>query len=103
MTNQIHKLDIGRKFRITVGNNGTPINISTATTKSIIFQRPDGRAITQTATFDSDGSDGKIYYTTIANDLDREGTWKIQAFISMGGNALRTQWTTFVVYSNIDG
>ena len=104
MTNQIHKGDIGTKFRVTVANNGTAIDISTASVKRILFQKPDGVVYTKTATFETTGADGMIYWTTTATtDLDKEGTWKIQALITMGGGTWRTEWTTFKVHSNVDG
>jgi hypothetical protein len=103
MTNQIHKGDIGTKFRVTIANNGTAIDISTCTVKEIIFQDPYGVYKTKTATFETDGSDGMIYWTTTnVEDLDKVGKWKIQAKITMSGT-WHTEWETFDVFSNIDG
>lgn len=82
-TQEIHQNDIGTIFRVTI-YNGTPIlDVSGATTKQILFQKPDGTAVTQTAAFFTDGTDGIIQYTTISGDLDQVGRWKLQAKVTL--------------------
>ncbi len=64
--------------------NGSPRDISTATTKRILITQPDGTVLTKTASFDTDGTDGVLTYTTIAGDLDLDGgTHRMRAYIDM--------------------
>ena len=58
--NEIHLNDVGTKFLVTIKDGSSAVNISSASTKEIIIQKPSGTKITATATFDSDGTDGKI-------------------------------------------
>jgi hypothetical protein len=49
----------------------------------------------------TDGSDGKIYYTSIDGDFDEVGTWRIQCKIGIGGGTFRSDVGTFKVYENL--
>jgi len=98
---EIHVDDIGTVFEITLVDCDTPVNISAATAKSIIFSKPDGTTVAKTATFTTDGSDGKIRYTTIANDLDLDGKWKIQAVVVMPTGSWSSNISTFAVKPNL--
>lgn len=73
--------DIGTAFRTTIKEDGTAIDISLATTKEIVFQPPSGVAITQTAVFFTDGTDGIMQYVTEAGDIDIAGNWKLQGYV----------------------
>jgi hypothetical protein len=98
---EIHLGDIGTVFEITLKDCDTPVNVSTATTKQIIFQKPDKTNLTKTATFSTDGSDGKIRYVTVASDLSVKGTWKIQAKVVMPSGTWSSNIETFKVYENL--
>lgn len=102
---EIHKLDIGTSFELTLYDNatGTPVlvDVSTATVKSIIFEKPDGTIVTKEATFVTDGSDGKINYVTVTNDLDLIGNWKIQGKVTMPTGSWYTDISKFKVYDNL--
>lgn len=93
--------DIGTVIEITVIDCGSVVNLSTATTKELIFKNPDGIIKTTTAGFVTDGTDGKIAYTTVADFLDVEGTWKVQANIIMPSWTGRSSVSTFTVKSNL--
>jgi len=83
--NEVHKGDIGTKFLATVQDNDAVVDISGAISKQLLFQKPDGTNITQTALFDTNGTDGKIYYTTASGDLNVIGRWSIQSKIVLAG------------------
>ena len=88
--NEIHLNDVGTKFLVTIKDGSSAVNISSASTKEIIIQKPSGTKITATATFDSDGTDGKIYYVTVADDLDEAGSYKLQGKVmAFQSNSLR--------------
>ena len=85
MTVTFRKGDVGVPIKVTVVKAGAAVNISTATTLKILLVKPDATLLTKTAVFDSDGSDGKMKYVTIAGDLDQEGVWQIQGELTMTG------------------
>ena len=62
--NEIHVGDIGTVFTLTIKDGSSVIDLSGATTKQIILRKPDRvTSSTKTASFVTDGSDGKIKYT----------------------------------------
>ena len=81
---------------------GAPLNISTATTKKLIFKKPNGAVIEKTAEFVTDGIDGKLKYVTVANDLVPSGTWRAQAYVVVPGVADgKTEVKNFPVSRNL--
>lgn len=103
MTAEIHKGDIGTKFLLTIEDNGVAIDISASTVKTIIFRRPDGVVRAKTAQFNTDGTDGKIYWTTTAvTDLDVTGDWHIQGYIEIGTGKWHTSVEDFTVEDNLN-
>jgi len=106
-TDKIHVDDIGTLFIVTIydydeaTDTDVAIDISSATTKEIHFMDPGGNVTAKTASFTTDGTDGKIQYATILDDLDEEGWWKIQAFIIMPSGEWHTNIDKFRVYPNL--
>ncbi len=94
--------DIKVRLKVTIIEDDAALDISTATVKSIIFQKPDGTILTKTATFLTDGTDGIIYYDTIAGDLDQSGIYKVQGAVSIGGGAYKGSKSTFKVECNLE-
>lgn len=46
-------------------------------TKTVRVRSPNGaNVVAQTATFTTDGTDGKVKFSFIANNIDRSGVWK---------------------------
>lgn len=102
MSGEIHKDDIGVKLRVTiVDDDDAAIDISAATTKQIVLKKPNGDILTKTASFEADGSDGIIYYTTISGDLDAIGTWKIQGIVIISSYTYHSSIESFKVHRNI--
>ena len=62
---------------------GNPIDISGATVQRFLILRPDGQLLTRTTSFTSDGTDGKIRYSTVAEDLTVKDTYYIQAYLEL--------------------
>ena len=95
--------DVGTIFKTTIKDcdTGTAIDLSIATAgttvKQLIFKKPDGTTVTQTASFYSDGSDGIITYTTVAADIDISGTWSIQGHVEGTGFVNSSSIEEFVV------
>lgn len=85
--NEIHVGDIGTIFEITLkdeGNSPEIVDISTASTKDVVFKNPAGVSQTKTGAFTTDGTDGKLQYASEAGFLAGEGIWYIQAHIILG-------------------
>lgn len=79
------------------------VDISTASVKTIYFRKPDGTTTSKTATFETDGSDGKIYYETEAAFLTPDGIWKLQGYVEMGSVVARSSLVNLKVGINVEG
>ena len=97
----IHKDDIGTVFLITFIEAGKAVDISGATTKDLIFRAPDSVVATKAGSFDSDGTDGKLKYTTVSGDIDEAGHWHIQGFIIMSSGEFKSSIEDFYVLPNL--
>ncbi len=86
------------RIEVTVQNqDGLIINLSTSTSRTFEFRKPSGVAVSKTALFVSDGTDGKLYYTTIPADLDEVGEWTMQAVVVDGGG----DYPTDIIHINV--
>jgi len=101
MADEIHKGDIGTIFRITITEAGAAVNVSTATTKTFKFTKPDGTVVEKAASFTGSGSDGQLQYTTIADDLDQAGSWQVQPYLVMTGFTGHKEINQFSVVGNL--
>ena len=99
--NEIHKGDIGTQFTVTVQDGTTVVDISTASTKQLIFKKPGGTILTKRTSVDTDGTDGKMQYVSVDGDLSDDGVWKMQGKVIIGGNTFSTDITSFKVYRNL--
>ena len=99
--NEIHLNDIGTIFEITVQDDGAVVDISGATTKEIIFKKSRGDVVTKAAVFSSDGTDGRMKYVTVANDLDERGQWELQAHVVLASGDWRSDVDVFTVHPNL--
>tara|TARA_B110000495_G_C22882824_1_gene514861 strand:- start:465 stop:794 length:330 start_codon:yes stop_codon:yes gene_type:complete len=102
---EVHLNDIGTVFLVTVNDcvagTSAALDVSTASTLELVFKSPSGSASTKTASLNTDGTDGKIYYTTVDGDINQIGTWRIQAKIGIGGGTFRSDVGSFKVYENL--
>lgn len=100
---EIHVGDVGTVFEITVKEGGVvpPGGISLATTKEFVFVKPSQAKVTKTAVFKTNGTDGKLVYSTITNDLDEAGVWALQAHVVEPGKDHMTEITKFRVFANL--
>ena len=103
--NEIRVSDIGTKFLVTIKDGDSVVDISgtgsDAANKRIIFKKPSGSTVDQAASFNSDGTDGKLYYTTVSDDLDEDGIWKMQAKVIISAQTFRSDIHTFKVHRNL--
>lgn len=100
--NEIHQEDIGTAFTITIMDDTAVVDISSATvTKQIKFKKPSGTVVTKNGVFVTDGTDGKLRYTSIADDLDEAGKWYLQVYLILTGWTGHSDQGDFVVYGNL--
>ncbi len=98
---EIHKGDIGTVFEVEILEKGVTLDISLATVKEIKFRKPDRSSVTMTGVFVTDGTDGLIQYTTVADDLDQTDDWEIQGFVRDAVGEWHSEKGEFKVYGNI--
>ena len=76
------------------------VPLQTATIQ-MIFKKPNGKKETKTATLTTDGSDGKMEYTTTLTDLNVAGTWLIQGIVTEGAAVYPTNIQTLEVLKRV--
>ena len=102
VTTEIHVGDIGTIFEITVKDGAAIVNVSSATTKELFFLKPDGTKVTKPLVFKTDGTDGILRYTTtVATDLDKDGTWTLQVHVVISTGEWRSSTPAFTVHKNL--
>lgn len=98
---EVHVGDVGTVFTFTIKQAGVVIPVSSATTKEVMFKKPDGSKMTRTAEFVNGGAEGQVKYVTVAGDLDQSGDWQIQAYLVMPGRENYSDISTLVVFPNL--
>lgn len=95
----VHVGDVGVVFTATVKDGGSVVDISGADSVNMLFRGPGQTVDTQTASFTTDGTDGKAEYTTAAGDLDAPGAWTVQVKLNYTGptRTLYSDFTRFTV------
>ena len=99
----IHLGDVGTIFELTIVEKDgvTPVNVSTASVKKIYFMDPAGVKKNATASFTTNGSDGKIRYTSVAGFINSLGMWSMQGYVEIGSAKYYSEKTGFKVNSVI--
>ena len=96
--------DIGTIIEVTVTEDGGLFDISAADTRIITLVKPLSGQTVQAinAAFVTDGEDGKIQLTTIADDLDEAGLYKVQVQVGFPSGAIhKSNVDSLVVHPNI--
>ena len=91
--------DVGTKFIITVNDNdGTAADISAASSISFIFSDPSGNETTKSASFVTDGSDGKVEYQFVGTSLFTvAGCWVLQVLVQFSASKFSSTYVRFSV------
>ena len=97
--NEIHVGDL-TTFELTLYDDDAVVDISSATTKQIKFYDPAGTTTTQTGSFTTDGTDGKLEFTATAGFLTAGG-WRCQAYLIMTGWTGHSDIHKFTVLANL--
>ena len=96
-----HVLDWGTSFPLKIyGANNSILDISSASPINIIFTRPDGTNFVREASFVTDGTDGKMEYTTSSSELNVAGDWSYYGTVQFINGYWATSSVSFVVEAN---
>lgn len=98
---EIHVGDIGTVFEVTLNDCDAIVDLTGALSQELIFKKPDKSVITRTTVFKTDGTDGIITYTTVANDLDQKNSWQVQAKVTLPTGTWSSDIHKFKVYDNL--
>jgi hypothetical protein len=94
--------NVGSVIRRTVKDqDGTAIDLSTASPKQFLIRRADGSVVTKSVSFTNSGTDGKVQYTTVAGDLNTPGLYRLQGKFTVGASTYYTNIDTFQVLANL--
>jgi len=101
---EYQKDDVGSVFDITMHDRRTGLvkPIDDVAVKQIRFEKPDGVDFVVTASFSTNGTDGRMKHTWIAGQLNVTGMWKAQGYVEWAtGLKLSSTVIEFMVYDNI--
>lgn len=101
---EVHVGDIGTVFVVEFREKGKVLDISGATVKKIIFNKTKAKntkTVVQDAEFYTGGTDGRIKYASVLDDIDIDGTWEIQGYIELPDGKWYSSTAEFEVYPNL--
>ena len=106
MSKDFQRGAVGAAIKLEVYEDGALLDISSATSLSMIFESPpddDGEVRIYTRTATLPGSTGVLQYTTVAGDeiLSQAGTWKVQGQFTLSGFTGQTTIEKFKVTENL--
>ena len=101
MASEIHVNDIGTRFLATIKDDDVVVNVSGASLINMIFKKPNDQVVYKSASLLTNGTDGKIYYDTVAGDLDEAGQYKLQGKVALSSGTYYTDIYTFQVHCNL--
>ena len=94
--------DVGVSIIVSVTDQaGDPVNLASASNKTIRLGYPDGTSADFAAAFVTDGSDGQLVYATQDGDLSQVGEYDVQAIYVLAGVTKSTEVDTLQVRENI--
>ncbi len=97
-----HIADTGTVLVLTITDqDDAVVSLVGATVKQILMKKPDGVVLTKAASFTTDGSDGKIQWTTLVTDLDVPGLWILQGNVQLASGAWHTTYGALMVQANL--
>ena len=91
MADKVYVGDIGTDIIVDCGED-----ISTATKTKISVKKPDGSKVLWSASI---YNTNYLKYTTVANDLNQSGKYKVQASLTLGAWSGLGETACFTVYS----
>ena len=94
--------DVGMPLELVFKDSaGVVVDISSATTKEILLHKPGGAVLTKTATFTTNGTDGKIRFSSASGDWDQPGVYRLQGHIAGTGYNRYSSIVTMTAEGNL--
>lgn len=95
---EIRLNDVGVRIKATIYDlDGNVVDLSSYTTLTFNFEKPDGSIIPKTASLSTDGMDGQVEYITESGVIDQIGIWNFQVYVVLGVNSYSSTETRFRV------
>lgn len=85
-----------------IGPDDEPVDVSRASFLGMKIKYPDLTSADVNAAFLTDGTDGKITFTTGNLTLDQAGYYYVQALLEIGNKRKTTRWGTLRVLEDIN-
>jgi|TARA_B100002052_G_scaffold465_1_gene448 hypothetical protein len=101
MASQIHVGDVGTTLIVTILDNGSVVDISSATSLQILIRKPDATTLTKAGILTTDGSDGKMQHVSVTGDFDQPGNYRIQGKVDISGGTYSSSVGSFKVHCNL--
>lgn len=100
---EIHVDDYGWTIYIDVKDQDeNPSDLTLVESVQVSFFKSNNVGpVLRDASFVTDGSDGKIYYTVQDGDIDEPGTWQMQVVVTASSYVLRSNIVKFKVFRNL--
>jgi hypothetical protein len=99
---EVRMYDKGTVIEVTVyDQDSAVVDLSATDLITFIFRKPTGAAVTKSATFVTDGTDGKAKYTTTVTDLDVAGDWQLQVLVQWTSTQWKSDIKNFLVLPNL--
>ena len=93
--------EFGKSITITLQNAaGVAVDISSYTTRTVEV-RFKNKVISKTATFLTNGTDGKLTFNFAAGDLSEDGDWELQVGLSKTGELTKSDIAIMEVKESI--
>jgi hypothetical protein len=99
---EAHVSDVGTEIRLTITDSGVPVDLSTASELAILLRKPSGAVLTKQAAVVGDPGNGAIHCYTLADELDEQGLYLVQAKISLPAWSGHSDSRRLRVYANVD-
>ena len=93
------------ELRVRFMEDGSPVDLSSASEIKIRLRKPDGTVLNQTATNYDDGADGRIKFETdggSSGTLTALGEWEIQGYAVVSSKERYTRRGHFTVVENLE-
>ena len=98
---ELHVGDVGTTILVTIKDDGSAVDVSSASPITYTFCRPDGSTFTKTGSLNTSGTDGKVKYVTTSGVIDVAGKWRYQVTVTISGSTWNSDIGTLTVHKNL--
>jgi len=99
---ELHVDDVGTEIRLTLLDDGVPVDLTGASELTILLRKPSGTVVAKTASVVGEPANGVIHCYTATEDLDEAGLYEIQTRIAVGSWSGHSDIRRVRVYANVE-